>query len=164
MRIGPAATKIIYYPLARLAKEARPIGLREYANYLAKIPCTADFLKFVLLFIMSENLYDGRTPVVIRKNGDEILVKKNDLLDEIIRAEKGFKTTSQQRKPRGEQYRNAWVTLGDVIFILENSDQVAMSTAPRRRMAKYRPVDSNETCLGVDDNRNSLPDIGGGML
>jgi len=94
MRIGPVATKIIYHPLACLAKEARPIGLREYADYLAKFPCTADFLKLVLFFIMSENLYYGRTPVVIRKNGDEIFVQKNDLLDEIIRVEKGFETAS----------------------------------------------------------------------
>ena len=81
-----------------------------------------------------------------------------------MHVKKIFETTSQQGKVGGKEYLNAWVTLGDVIFILENSDQVAMSTAPRRRMAKYRPVDSNETCLGVDDNRNSLPDIGGGMF
>jgi len=81
-----------------------------------------------------------------------------------MHVKKFFETTSQQGKVGGKEYLNAWVTLGAVILILEKSVQVAMLTAPRCRMAKYRPVGSKETCVGVDDNCNSLPDMGGGTF
>jgi hypothetical protein len=61
-------------------------------------------------------------------------------------------------------YLNAWVICGEWILSLENIDQVAISTALCRRMARYCPVVSKETCVGVDDNDNSLPAIGGGIF
>lgn len=54
--------------------------------------------------------------------------------------------------------------LGLATRIVLNSDQVAMSTSRRRRIAKFFPVESKETCVGGEGIDNSVPDIGGGML